>query len=183
MLEIAQLAELDSQDKFLILPLKNVEELISWQKQGKVPKFCTLASLAKNKSGEGEGLFLPNFDDMMLSPSQELLALAIGVGGHNSFLVGHPGCGKSMFAARLPSIMPPMERKTHIEALRIHSALRDSLSPSILKGQVSFRSPHHGASASALLGGKDEPGELALAHGGILFLDEFPEFRRISLSR
>jgi len=121
---------------------------------------------------------IPNFDDMILDSQMQSAALVVATGLHSLLLRGSPGTGKSMFAARMPSILPPMEKTEHIEALRIQSSHREKIPQSLLAGRPPFRSPHHQASPQAVLGGHDRPGELALAHGGILFLDEFPEFRR-----
>ncbi|MDD5657219.1 MAG: YifB family Mg chelatase-like AAA ATPase [Elusimicrobia bacterium] len=103
-------------------------------------------------------------------------------GGHHVLLVGPPGSGKSMLARRLPSILPPLSRSEAIEVTRIHS-LRGARTPSGLAALRPFRSPHHSASQAALIGGgpQAEPGEISLAHGGVLFLDELAEFNRAAL--
>ncbi len=119
-----------------------------------------------------------NFDDMELSPELELAATVLAAGLHSMLLYGAPGTGKSMFANRVTSIFPLMDEATHLEALRIHSAVAENLAPSLLAGQPPLRSPHHQCSAPALMGVPEVPGEISLAHGGVLFLDEFPEFRR-----
>ena len=99
-------------------------------------------------------------------------------GGHNLLFEGPPGCGKTMLAARLPGILPPLSEQEALECTRVHSAAGLRGGGGIVAVRP-FRAPHHTASAAALLGGADlRPGEASLAHRGVLFLDEFPEFRR-----
>ncbi len=98
-------------------------------------------------------------------------------GGHNILLIGPPGSGKSMLAERLPSILPPLTPKELLEVSMIAS-IAGELSDGKLSNARPFRAPHHSASMAALVGGglKARPGEVSLAHNGVLFLDEFPEF-------
>ncbi len=103
-------------------------------------------------------------------------------GGHNVLMTGAPGSGKSMLAARFASILPPMTSEEMLQASVIHS-VAGLLKDGELITQRPFRSPHHSASMPALVGGgiKAKPGEISLAHGGVLFLDELPEFSRQAL--
>jgi magnesium chelatase family protein len=108
--------------------------------------------------------------------AKRALALA-AAGGHGLMLIGPPGAGKSMMARRLPSILPPLHEADRLESALIHSVAGLPYQ-GILAGQRPFRSPHHGASRAGMVGGGNPilPGEISLAHNGVLFLDELPEF-------
>lgn len=110
-------------------------------------------------------------------------------GGHNMLMVGPPGAGKSMMAKRLPTILPPLTLEEALETTKIHSVAgmlnrkKNTGEPESLIVQRPFRSPHHTITDNALCGGgsNPQPGEISLAHNGVLFLDELPEYRRSAL--
>jgi magnesium chelatase family protein len=125
----------------------------------------------------------PDFSEVK---GQEHVKRAVEVaaaGGHNLLMIGPPGSGKSMIAKRVPSILPPMTLREAITTTKVHSicGMLDSQHPVI--SVRPFRSPHHTISDAGLLGGSSNitPGEISLAHNGVLFLDELPEFRRSTL--
>jgi magnesium chelatase family protein len=120
----------------------------------------------------------PDFKDVKGQEAAKRAFEVAAAGGHHLLMVGPPGAGKSMLAQRLPSILPPMDAHEMLEASMIAS-LAGELGEGRLSRRRPFRAPHHSASQPALAGGglKAKPGEMALAHHGVLFLDELPEFQ------
>lgn len=120
---------------------------------------------------------LPDLADIKGQESAKRALEVAAAGGHNLLFVGPPGSGKSMLAARLPSILPSLSPAELLEVSMIHS-VAGQLSGGKLSDRRPYRAPHHSATMAALIGGglRARPGEASLAHNGILFLDEFPEF-------
>ncbi|MBE6452011.1 MAG: ATP-binding protein [Alphaproteobacteria bacterium] len=158
-----------------VLAVASVTELVN-HLNGKINLSKPEAKKADNK------LYKTDMSDVKGQESAKKALEIAAAGGHNLLMAGPPGAGKSMLAARLPGILPPMSIEEALETSMIHS-IAGELKDSKISFDRPFREPHHNASTPALIGGgrKAQPGEISLAHNGVLFLDELPEFNKSTL--
>ena len=158
--------------------IKDVIDFLSERRSFEPKKIDTRKEFAAHQAEAG-----PDFADVRGQESVRRALEVAAAGGHNIIMIGPPGSGKSMMARRLPSILPPLSLAESLETTQIHS-IAGKLGRNVsLIAQRPFRAPHHTISEVALCGGgtNPQPGEISLAHNGVLFCDELPEFNKSTL--
>ncbi|AUT47511.1 YifB family Mg chelatase-like AAA ATPase [Achromobacter sp. AONIH1] len=180
----------DQPDATLVLPAGSAEQA-AWVPGLRVLSARSLADVAAHITGAHalpdavpapwpEPPPVPCLSDVRGQPAARRALEVAAAGGHSLLMVGPPGAGKSMLAQRLPGLLPPLSRTQALEAAAVAALAGHAQAPA---GQPPFRAPHHSLSVPALVGGgtHPRPGEISLAHHGVLFLDELPEFNRRTL--
>lgn len=160
-----------------VVGIQNLQELLNYCCEGKMP---SLPSTENQKKEDGKE---PDFSEVQGQTAARRAALIAAAGFHNLLMLGPPGSGKSMIARRIPTIMPPMSEEEQMEVTRIYSIAGMLAKGEGVRRERPFRAPHHTMTPQALAGGgkQPSPGEITLAHRGVLFLDELPEMTRTTI--
>jgi magnesium chelatase family protein len=161
-----------------IVTATSLRDLVRSLQRGPLPS-ARVAYEASARACDAAYAELPDFADVVGQPSAKRALLIAAAGGHNIAMTGPPGTGKTMLARRLPGIMPPLTDTQLLDVVAVHS-VAGTLSDAQLRARIApFRAPHHTVSTPGLIGGGSgpRPGEVSLAHCGVLFLDELPELQ------
>ena len=158
-----------------VIGVSSLSDVVAFLRHGEAPLRPSFQSIPKKKTHR-------LISEVRGQDSAKRALQVAAAGGHNVLMIGPPGCGKSMLAERFQSILPPMSREELLDVVKIHSIAGLPVS-GFFDGHRPFRSPHHSISDAGLIGGGavPRPGEISFAHHGVLFLDEFPEFRRSAI--
>ena len=160
-----------------LIGVESLDELIGYLRDGVIPESPKRMPSCVNRNYDVD------FSEIRGQAAAKRAALIAAAGFHNFLMVGTPGAGKTMIAKRIPTILPPLSKEEQMEVARIHSIAGRFHTDGSVITERPFRAPHHTISPQALAGGgaHPTPGEITLAHRGVLFLDEMPEFSRQSL--
>jgi magnesium chelatase family protein len=164
-----------------VIGVENLKDVIDYL-NGDITIAPTVVN-TRDEFFKAEGRYEFDFADVKGQENIKRAMEIAAAGGHNVIMIGPPGAGKTMLAKRLPTILPPMSLHEALETTKIYSVAGKMGNKASLVAQRPFRSPHHTVSDVALVGGGavPQPGEISLAHNGVLFLDELPEYKRTAL--
>ncbi|MDR0973851.1 MAG: YifB family Mg chelatase-like AAA ATPase [Prevotellaceae bacterium] len=166
-------------NKLTVYGIRNLTEVIRFLNETTPTLEPTIVHTREEFAAQAD-IFDDDFADVKGQENVKRALEIAAAGGHNLIMIGAPGSGKSMMAKRLPSILPPLSLNESLETTKIHSVAGKLSKHTSLIHQRPFRDPHHTISSTALVGGGSfpQPGEISLAHNGVLFLDELAEFKR-----
>ena len=167
-------------NKLPVYGVDHISQVIAFLQGNANPEFQPTIVNTREEFYANQSLFDYDFEEVKGQENVKRAFEVAAAGGHNIILIGSPGCGKSMMAKRLPSILPPLSLSESLETTQIHSVAGKLGKDVSLISQRPFRAPHHTISDVALVGGGTtfSPGEICLSHNGVLFLDELPEYSR-----